>query len=119
MMKSNLRARKTKFSGAGRAWLAGAALLCAANGAALAKNATLYIQRNDAGSVLQLIPLTTWSLDKARRMLRAESVAGGLVCPGKVVSKKSSSQLVLDGKAYTVDRITEDAFGVVELIVRA
>ena len=118
IMKNNLHAGKNIFAGAVGAWLFGVVVLFSASGTVVAKDATLYIQRNDAGSVLQLIPLDTWSFDKSRRLLRAKSVAGGLECSGKAVTKKSSSQLVLDGKAYAVDHINEDATGHLELTVQ-
>ena len=99
--------------------LVGLAILLCANTVAAANDATLYIERNDSGSVLQLIPLASWRFDSAGKILTAESVFGGLDCGGKLASKTSSSyELVLDGKAYAVDRIVKDTIGNIELIVQ-
>ena len=79
MMINKQPAREYSISARVSTWLAGLVILCVASGTALAREATLHLQRNDAGSVLQQIPLASWRFDKARKVLRAQSVAGGMV----------------------------------------
>ncbi len=69
--------------------------------------ASLRLARNDAGSIIQAIALSSWRFDAKSGELTVTSKGGARYC-GISSAKKTAQTLILDGTRYPIERFQVD-----------
>ncbi|MDJ0656342.1 MAG: cadherin domain-containing protein [Xanthomonadales bacterium] len=83
-----------------------------------ASPATLLIERNDAGSVIQAVRLEHWSYNAAKGVLKATSRGGIRRCGAAMGGKQGAKTLLLDGVSYALDSVEINRKGRPRITVR-
>jgi len=83
-----------------------------------AKQQTLEIIRDSGGSVVQSIPIETWSFDAANNVLSVKTISGNRLCANAPRGQSSEFTMNLDGRLYALEQINRSKIKKGRLIVK-